>query len=364
MAAACIANWLDGSWQLRRDTHRRPYEFSLNLSNFLTRGKAGAREHYGVCSDAAALQKIATEARTKSARAHCGSDEYAWVPSNEEPACKLHLLARARFCPSFPRLARIVFVGDSVLQQTYYALVLSLGGRFTIPTARGFVKHATLSCPGGHATFTFFRDDTLGPGGIKGKARAVPYATWLAAAANATVAVLSTGHHYDATDGRPFVPAPTGSPYIFTELQATLANLREARMNAGRSARSIVLVSPSSPVPNCASYHSPISNAEAMAAEHRAEHAGLRFHAQWRKWREYPRMMAWLARDAGITWLDLTTLSATRPDLHVSHFVTVYHRGKQVIPPDRRDCVHYCLPGVPDTFARVLFNAMLLKSAK
>ena len=59
-----------------------------------------------------------------------------------------------------------------------------------------------------------------------------------------------------------------------------------------------------------------------------------------------------------MTFLDVYDVSATRPDDTIgAHFVPPKLEQDD---PKQHDCVHWCLPGPPDTFSRLLFNLLPL----
>ena len=158
--------------------------------------------------------------------------------------------------------------------------------------------------------------------------------------------MLSTGHHFDKPDGSPKVPTLAGRPpYFVTLLNSSLHRIARARREtAGLAPESIVLVSPTAATPGCINHTHPVSHAHALlaeAAELEASHSPGEgpFVGQWRRWRAQPRVMRWLAADLGVTFVDISRLAATRPDLHLGRFKTFLHRAP--LPPAERDCVHY-----------------------
>jgi len=55
--------------------------------------------------------------------------------------------------------------------------------------------------------------------------------------------------------------------------------------------------------------------------------------------------------------LDITGISELRDDAHLSKYTLKSNNGSQ-------DCLHWCLPGVPDTWNEVLFAQLLLPQPK
>lgn len=69
-------------------------------------------------------------------------------------------------------------------------------------------------------------------------------------------------------------------------------------------------------------------------------------------WQENIRineLSRWTAAELGVPYVDVAQMSLLRPDGAMST------KGKGV----GEDCVHYCLPGPPDAFAQLAFNALL-----
>lgn len=69
-----------------------------------------------------------------------------------------------------------------------------------------------------------------------------------------------------------------------------------------------------------------------------------------------------------ISYLNITELSLNRRDGHPSVYKT--KEGKNLIememikPENYADCSHWCLPGLPDTWNRLLFASLLLNTPK
>lgn len=55
-----------------------------------------------------------------------------------------------------------------------------------------------------------------------------------------------------------------------------------------------------------------------------------------------------------ITFLNITRLSNYRKDAHVS----IYRKQWQNKTKSGSDCIHWCLPGVPDTWSELLFTKL------
>ena len=59
----------------------------------------------------------------------------------------------------------------------------------------------------------------------------------------------------------------------------------------------------------------------------------------------------------GASFLDISGLAASRPDMHLGRWRR-WGAGHAPLRADEYDCVHYCLPGPTDTFARLVFNIL------
>jgi hypothetical protein len=68
-----------------------------------------------------------------------------------------------------------------------------------------------------------------------------------------------------------------------------------------------------------------------------------------------------------VTLIDITKMSDYRKDAHTS--VYSFRQGKlltakQKAQPDKfADCIHWCLPGVPDVWNQILYTRILSKSS-
>ena len=64
----------------------------------------------------------------------------------------------------------------------------------------------------------------------------------------------------------------------------------------------------------------------------------------WMQMYQQNTQCQWLSRDIGCSFLDIAPLSIRRPDGMMAHYISTY------------DCLHSCLPGVTDTWSKLLFN--------
>ncbi|XP_057526567.1 protein trichome birefringence-like 6, partial [Amaranthus tricolor] len=63
----------------------------------------------------------------------------------------------------------------------------------------------------------------------------------------------------------------------------------------------------------------------------------------------------------GVKYMNITKLSEYRMDAHPSVYTTKIQNNSKVPGPD---CSHWCLPGLPDTWNRLLYASILLDSLK
>ena len=105
----------------------------------------------GICHDNKTLRQYASESRAEFVPAPPRSvDPYEWVPRS----CVLLPLGRDPVCRALAG-STIVMVGDSVLQQTFYSLVLSSGGSFVSVSSNGQIKTARIDCAPAATTVEF-----------------------------------------------------------------------------------------------------------------------------------------------------------------------------------------------------------------
>jgi GDSL/SGNH-like Acyl-Esterase family found in Pmr5 and Cas1p len=69
-----------------------------------------------------------------------------------------------------------------------------------------------------------------------------------------------------------------------------------------------------------------------------------------------------------VTFIDITRMSEYRKDAHTSVYTV---RGGKVLTTKQQadlktfaDCIHWCLPGVPDLWNQILYAKILAKSLK
>lgn len=70
-------------------------------------------------------------------------------------------------------------------------------------------------------------------------------------------------------------------------------------------------------------------------------------------------------RGVKVEYLNITNLSDYRKDGHPSIYKKLFHHlsENQIANPERyADCVHWCLPGVPDVWNEILYSYIIKSS--
>jgi hypothetical protein len=334
-----------------------------------------------------------------------GRAGWEWIPSD----CNLALLKnQSNGCPVLAGKT-ILFVGDSVLFQVFLSFVLQMGATF-VPNPSKHLRNdkvvnvTSTVCATGPIHFRYLRSDLLNetrpnahpacvhlnrttfrcdnklPPGLSKPARRRHGPHWrrsgnqpfMKSALSADVVVLGTGHHFHDANGEPYwqsFVANDPSSLLERILTNTLSQLVAGRARDGRPSTSLVLMSPTTALPGCHNDAVPIEMNEALSRLSRGGWSVGRssknsiFAGQWSRWRTHvlPTTRA-IATAAGVSYLDISSIAATRPDMHLG----TWRRwdDRRPLAEDRRDCVHYCLPGPPDTFARLLFNQLQSQSQR
>lgn len=238
---------------------------------------------------------------------------------------------------------RVLLVGDSLSATTFFSLRNHLlqqkdglpggvqdndnpdfcAGRADHPKIAS--RPRLLACGevrAGNASFVYIRDDALRtaaeplvqfPGLVS-----LPWFDLVQAeSTRPDVIVLNRGAHFKETAA------------FTAELQTTLNQLRGA-------APHLLIVYRSTPPghAHCARLHKPLSK--------RQNPAKLPFH--WGDFAAQNNVARRLVKQVGGVWLDVDPMTALRPDGHLS-------------PP--KDCLHYCLPGPPDEWTRMLYHMIV-----
>lgn len=151
-------------------------------------------------------------------------------------------------------------------------------------------------------------------------------------------------------------------PFFERTLSDTISQLVARRGLRGHSNSSTLLISPTFATPGCVEDASPttLNTSLTRLTDDAASRHGFQlsvFARQWAGWRTLVPVARAIATAAGASFLDISTLAGTRPDLHLG----AWRRwdSRRQLRDDERDCVHYCLPGPPDTFGRLVYNVLL-----
>lgn len=145
--------------------------------------------------------------------------------------------------------------------------------------------------------------------------------------------------------------------FYMRSLNHTIRSVLASRR--GRPSRSVVLMSPTKPVSGCRGHRAPISLLESLDLDLLAESEWAR---SWRGLRQLQLIGGWIATFHAVSYLDVFPLSAMRPDAAMGARELPAERAARAARPGRPlnpDCVHYCLPGPPDTWNRLLLGLLL-----
>jgi len=132
-------------------------------------------------------------------------------------------------------------------------------------------------------------------------------------------------------------------------LRHTLGRVVASRAAYGMAPATVVLVGSPLPVPRCDHITAPLTWNE--AAEWTDAHQHWGYAKQWAQLRRLNQVGKRLAEDIGATFLDIATLSHTRPDAAVGGQGLNAQR-------DKVDCVHTCLPGPVDEYVRLVLHTV------
>ena len=323
---------------------------------------------YGMCDRSRQNHRSALEAQSAGVAIllPTRSDPYEWKPRDD--SCALPRLDTATVC-ALLRGRRIMFVGDSVITSVFYSIALALQAETTMDS-KGLYRRATVHC-GNNATveFSSVRNDHLQLPGVPRPAWVLPHTpagNWLRHG-EPGFTVMASGLHDVGRSGSYL----SGNDTFGGRLAAAI-------IRSGDPARTAA-VTIAAPQPGCINITKPL---RLSRARHRANSsrwrqddatlAGANFLAQWRVWDGRREIARTVARQTGATFLDLTAITTTRPDRALGRTKS-YHWAKQrtqqgaarrpiVIPPAKRDCVHYCLPGPTDTAARIVLGWAALRN--
>lgn len=304
------------------------------------------------------------------------AERYRWRPA-QASRMRADSLHRAQFCEIAAQRAirSVLLVGDSITWGMGQSLLGLLGVAAGATDLRaGFQRHARASVPCGRSRSVEVEvtEVTLpGSCGGEGSRGRGEVAALAAKIVSATVAVVNFGSHYGAEAAARRRQNRTSPFQVFVDDVLCLASeLRKARLALPLEASRNILVWRSTPMghPGCWEIGKGCRfgslgrlHCEQYGALDGAMVAGG--HRHWVACTECGGSFNWpmfpgfdrVARDVlgaiGARFLDVSTMSAARPDGH-----TAMKHGMGALPPD---CLHYTIPGVPDWWNALLFGAIL-----
>lgn len=387
-----VAAYSDGHWE--ETPGPAPYRIKDRFwSSIGSKMNGKLPQHYGKCDDV--VEKSGLPPRPL----------YHWVPHQ----CSLRPYEQDGACRVFSG-KQVVVVGDSTVFQSFLSLVLLLGGHFGQDLKHGFViADLTASACSDTTRLVFVRSDLL----LWTQSVSDKYAVQrcdgftilhpfiMRASRDADIVILGVGHHIPrslmlAEKWSRWSGAVAASKarvgFFVRNLNHTLTSLIARRAAWGRTdPASVIVMGASTPVRGCANFRTPLTLTDAIAAAAgNAGNAGDPTTNELR-WMQYPRLnqlSRWMTMAVGASFIDVATPSALRPDGAMGRFWPPGNRQneydttrrtssclvacylerrtllKKLLPSNLTNlsCVHYCLPGVVDTWVTLLYN--LLASAR
>jgi hypothetical protein len=299
-----------------------------------------------------------------------------------------------------------LFVGDSTMVQLFIAVVAGLGGQFSESGEPEELLHArtTATVCDGQVRLTFVRSEMLlwtsaatDGGHALHKAssnsgcfftRNEPFVQQ--AARHADVVILGVGQHYASMLERAGGAGRAARQQIvalFTHtVNHTLSSLAAARESRGRDPSRVLLLGASQPAQPCGqAVKLPRSSSVDAAAGTRDGEPSPSALPEWvtQSWDHIPRLNAIakkVAAELGVRFLGLEALTAMRADgavgsrrqpkanaTHaevrmadgVKRWLAFEEATRIAAARPMDDCVHYCMPGVVDTVAQLVYNALV-----
>ena len=352
----------EGEW--KSEGTAAPYRITPRFwSSIGSRMNAELPQHYGKCDDAAA-KPGGPPPRTM----------YRWHPNR----CTLQPFDRSGMCRILGG-KQVVVVGDSTVFQTFLSLVLMLGGRFGRDLKHGFViADLTASACNDTTRIVFVRSDLLLWTHALSDYHAVQRCDGFTilhpfiqrASRDADIVLLGVGHHFPrslmlAEKWTRFAPAEAANrariAFFVRNLNHTLSSLISRRAAWGHTdPATVMLLGTSTPVRGCARFKAPLTLTAALTAASATmgdANAGdvTANEMRWGQYARFNQLAKWLASSHGVSFLDVATPSALRPDGAMGGY---WPAGST----RQNDCVHYCLPGVVDTWSTIIYN--LLRSSR
>lgn len=356
------ASYSEGVWRLQRQSEEAPpYRIMPHFWKTIgSKMNKDLPQHYGKCDDASG----------RTSGGHSARALYRWDPLH----CSLLPFEKKSVCRVL-RGKQILVVGDSTVFQFFLSLVFLLNGRFGRDVKHGYViADLTASACGDSTRLNFVRSDLLLWTSHITDYHAVQRCDGFTilhpfvqrASRDADIVLLGVGHHFP----RGLMLAEKWSRWSAEEaakrarvsffagnLNHTLSSLLKRRSEWGRhDPASVVVLGASTPVRNCERFEEPLASlANAVEAHAGAGGNGGEPSTNELRWMEYPRynqLARWLAAAFGASFLDVAAPSALRPDGAMARF------WPRIQPQRRRDCVHYCLPGVVDAWSTLFYNLL------
>ena len=267
----------------------------------------------------------------------------------ESPA--IEKVNASNFCNVMRRrgVRRISFYGDSMTRTMVHSLWSLLGFKEFGSLCPGEIEAGcsrTVQCGGANSSVEVHQVREGDTGTVRSNmtnlAREI---------ARADIMVLNFGAHYVplAYENESFT-APFRE---YVEDMGALAAIVSNELQAQGSRKQIVFRSSPQGHPLCDRLKGFIpSTAATMAASVRAweKCEDCRGRHGWTLFPAYDRIARDMLEPVGVHFLDVSTLSNQRPDAH-----TAVRHGKGRLPPD---CLHFSLPGVPDTWNALLLSAL------
>ena len=287
---------------------------------------------------------------------------YDWQPAR----CHLLDFDGTDICKRRLLGSQAVFVGDSTTAQLFTSFVLLLGGRFGRNRVRGAtMAMITASACNDTLRLSFVRSDlliftpNLKLSGVVAHCDAAlhNYRWAYQATRDADVLVLGVGQHVSSMLFGTKVYRLADVYSFFTQsFNRTISGLISIRAGFGHTdPSSILVIGATLPVPTCERVAAPQTLSQAALTEARGASKHGFGPSYWNNHR-INQLARWVGEDYGATFVDTATMSFMRADDSLA-------RGRNDRPSTRSgyskaDCMHYCLPGVVDTFSQLLYNAL------
>ena len=315
-------------------------------------------QHYGKCDETFPDRKL-----------------YTWRPRH----CELLPFDPPAVCKLLSG-KQIVVVGDSTVFQAFLSLVHLLRGEFGKDVKHGYVTaDLTATACDDMTRLVFIRSDLLLWTHSVSDYHAVqrcdgftilhPFV--MRASRDADLVLLGVGHHHPrvlmlaekwSTTGGSEAARKARVGFFGRNLNHTLASLLARRASWGHhDPASVVLLGTSTPVRGCARFSRPLGELEAIEIAAGGGVSPGNVTTNELRWQQYPlfnQMARGLAVALRTSFIDVAGPSALRPDGAMGGYwpkgnVRANPRGNSQL-----DCVHYCLPGVVDTWNVLLYNML------